>query len=112
MLEGMDDNTALLCLSTCPDEATAASLARALVGEGLAACVSRAPLTASVYRWQGEIREDSEILLLIKTTRRCYPRLQARLCALHPYQTPELIALPVGEGLPAYLAWLDAETLR
>ena len=108
----MDEAAALLCLSTCPDEASAAALARALVGEGLAACVSRLPLTASVYRWQGDIVEEAEVLLLIKTTQGSWPRLQQRLPALHPYETPELIALPVGDGLPAYLAWIAAETLR
>ncbi|MFB9068250.1 divalent-cation tolerance protein CutA [Pseudofulvimonas gallinarii] len=108
----METTPALLCLATCPDEACAASLARALVGEGLAACVSRLPMTASVYRWQGEVHEEPEVLLLIKTTRECWPRLKERLPALHPYDTPELIALPVSDGLPAYLAWLAAETLR
>jgi periplasmic divalent cation tolerance protein len=106
------ESTALLCLSTCPDEDCAASLSHALVSEGLAACVSRLPLTASVYRWQGRICEDAEILLLIKTTRACWPALQERLLALHPYDTPELVAVEISDSLPAYLAWLGAETLR
>ena len=65
-----------------------------------------------MYRWQGEIHEDPEVLLLIKTTRECWPRLRDRLPGLHPYDTPELVALPIQDGLPAYLAWLGAETLR
>lgn len=106
------DDTALLCLSTCPDEASAAALARTLVEERLAACVSRLPLTASVYRWQGDICEEAEVLLLIKTTRANWLRLAERLPALHPYHTPELIALPIRDGLSAYLSWLNTETLR
>lgn len=101
---------ALLALTTCPDEAAAGALARALVESGLAACVSRLPLTASVYRWQGKLVEEAEVLLLVKTTRARWPELAARLPGLHPFDVPELLALPVADGLPAYLAWLAEAT--
>lgn len=107
-LPAMSD--ALLVLTTCPDEATASALSRSLVEAGLAACVSRLPLTASVYRWRGAMVEEAEVLLLVKTTRARWPELAARLPSLHPYEVPELLALPVAEGLPAYLAWLAGAT--
>ncbi|HEX7369763.1 MAG TPA: divalent-cation tolerance protein CutA [Rhodanobacteraceae bacterium] len=100
----------LLCLSTCPDAETATRIARVLVEERLAACVNRIPGIHSTYRWQGEIRDDAEILLLIKTTRERFDGLRARLAELHPYDVPELIALDIGDGLPAYLDWIGAET--
>jgi periplasmic divalent cation tolerance protein len=100
----------LLCLSTCPDAETAARIARVLVEEQLAACVNRVPGTASTYRWQGKIHEDAEVLLLIKTTRARFDTLRTRLAELHPYEVPELIALDIADGLPAYLDWLARET--
>lgn len=100
----------LLCLCTCPDDAVAAQVARAVVEERLAACVNRLPLTASTYRWQGQVMEEAEILLLIKTTPARYPALAARVLELHPYSVPELIALPIDRGLPDYLAWVLSET--
>ena len=100
----------LLCLSTCPDAGTAARVARALVAERLAACVNRVPGVASTFRWQGEIHDDAEVLLLIKTTRDRFDALRRRLVELHPYEVPELIALEVADGLPGYLDWLVRET--
>ncbi|MBS0381831.1 MAG: divalent-cation tolerance protein CutA [Proteobacteria bacterium] len=102
--------TALLCLSTCPDAETATRIARALVEERLAACVNRVPGIASTYRWQGAVLEDAEVLLLIKTTRERFEALRARLIELHPYEVPELIALDIAAGNPAYLQWIAAET--
>jgi periplasmic divalent cation tolerance protein len=96
----------LLCLCTCPDAATAGQLAETLVGERLAACVNIMPGLRSVYRWQDAVQRDEEVLLLIKTTRTRYPALQARLPALHPYELPELVAVEVADGLPAYLRWV------
>lgn len=101
----------LLCFSNCPDPATAERIADALVGERLAACVNIVPGLRSIYRWQGEVRHDAETLLLIKTTRTRYPALQARLLALHPYELPELVAVELADGLPAYLRWV-ADTTR
>lgn len=97
----------LLVLSTCPDAACATSIAHALVDERLAACVSRVPGATSTYRWQDKVVEDAEVLLLIKTTAEGLPVLRERLVALHPYEVPELVALPIEDGLPAYLAWLQ-----
>lgn len=103
-------STPLLCLSACPDAETAARIARTLVEERLAACVNRLPGVVSTYRWQGEIHEDVEVLLLIKTTRDRFATLRERLAELHPYEVPELVALDIAEGLPAYLDWLTRET--
>lgn len=100
--------TVLLALCTCPDEATAARIARALVEERLAACVNRLPGVRSTYRWQGAVHDDAEVLLLIKTTTDRLPALRERLPALHPYELPELIAVEVAGGLPAYLDWVAA----
>ncbi|WIG56741.1 MAG: Periplasmic divalent cation tolerance protein CutA [Rhodanobacteraceae bacterium] len=100
----------LLALSTCPDPETAARIARALIEERLAACVNRLPGVQSTYRWQGEIHDDAEVLLLIKTTRERFAALRKRLVELHPYALPELVAIEMAEGLPAYLEWLARET--
>lgn len=100
----------LLCLSTCPDAETASEIARALVEEKLAACVNRVPGVVSTYRWQGEIHEDTEMLLIIKTTRERFDALRERLVELHPYELPELVAVKIAEGLPGYLDWLAHET--
>ena len=100
----------MLCVSTCPDAETAAQIARALVEERLAACVNRIPGVVSTYRWQGDIHTDAEVLLLIKTTRERFGALRTRLTQLHPYEVPELIALDVADGLPAYLGWLAKQT--
>lgn len=99
----------LLCLSTCPDADTAAKIARTLVEERLAACVNRVPGIQSTWRWQGEIHEDPEVLLVIKTTRERFDALRTRLVELHPYEVPELVALDIADGLPAYLDWLARE---
>ena len=98
----------LLCYCTCPDAASGQSLADALVGEGLAACVNRLPGVSSTYRWQGKVVTDSEVLLLIKTTESRFAALKQRLLALHPYEVPELIAVPVAQGHAAYLEWVRA----
>ena len=74
--------------------------------ERLAACVNQLPGVQSTYRWQGAISSDTEVLLLIKTTAACLPALQARLLELHPYELPELIAVPVALGHEAYLQWV------
>lgn len=100
----------LLVLCTCPDPATAAALARALVEERLAACVNQVPGLRSTYRWQGQVREDAEVLLLAKTTDAGFTALRDRLVALHPYELPEVIAVKVEAGLAGYLAWVEEET--
>jgi len=82
-----------------------------LVEERLAACVNVVPGLRSLYRWQGKVHEDAEALLLLKTTAARYQALQERLRALHPYELPEIVAVPVSAGLPAYLEWVAAQTL-
>lgn len=103
-------DTVLLCYCTCPDADTAQRVAEALVGEKLAACVNRLPGIASTYRWQGKVTTDSEQLLLIKTTAARFEALRERLLALHPYDLPELIAVPVEHGHGAYLDWIRTAT--
>lgn len=100
----------LLAYSTCPDAASADRIARALVDERLAACVSRLPGVQSTYHWQGGIEQADEVLLLIKTTTDRLDAMTARLRSLHPHELPELIAVEVHAGLPAYLDWVSAET--
>ena len=106
----MPDPAILLCLCTCPDAASAQQLAETLVGERLAACVNRLPGVLSTYRWQGEVNTDAEELLLIKTTAECFEALKVRLLELHPYELPELIALPVECGHATYLDWVRTNT--
>lgn len=107
----MDTPTqALLVIANCPDEACANRIALAVVEAGLAACVNLLPRVQSVYRWQGAIESASEVPLLIKTTAGRYTELEAAIRELHPYDVPEIIALPIAQGLPAYLDWLAAET--
>lgn len=97
----------LMVICNVPDETTATHIAHVLVQERLAACVNILPACRSVYRWEGALQESSELSLLIKTTQACYARLQQRLLELHPYDVPEIIALPVAQGLPAYLTWVS-----
>lgn len=107
----MDTPTqALLVIANCPDEACANRIALAVVEAGLAACVNLLPRVQSVYRWQGAIESASEVPLLIKTTAGRYTELETAIRELHPYDVPEIIALPIAQGLPAYLDWLAAET--
>jgi periplasmic divalent cation tolerance protein len=91
---------------TCPDGESAARLARTLVEERLAACGNLVPGLRSIYAWQGAIQDEAEVLLVLKTRRERAEDLCARVAALHPYQVPEAIVLPVTHGLPAYLAWV------
>ncbi|WP_371324090.1 divalent-cation tolerance protein CutA [Dechloromonas sp. ZY10] len=100
----------LLVITNCPDEEVANRIALALVEEQLAACVNLLPRVQSLYRWQGAVESASEIPLLCKSTVDAYPALQARIAELHPYAVPEIIALPVSHGLPAYLQWVADET--
>ncbi|MDR2092382.1 MAG: divalent-cation tolerance protein CutA [Azoarcus sp.] len=103
---------ALLVLTTLPDEASARALAEKLVSERLAACVNILAPCTSVYHWRDAVERAAEIPLLIKTTRERYPALEAAVRAAHPYEIPELLAVPVTQGLTAYLGWLaDSVTI-
>ncbi len=113
-LPSFADHPAILVLCSCPDESVALDIARVLVTEGLAACVNRLAPVTSIYQWEGRICEQGEQLLMIKTTPARYDALEMRLKALHPYEIPEIIAIPVVAGSGQYLAWIasatDAET--
>lgn len=100
----------LLVLTNVPDAAVARDLAQKLVNAGVAACVNQLAPCFSTYRWEGVLESATEVPLLIKTTRAAYPQLEAMICAEHPYQLPEIIALPITTGLPAYLAWVEQQT--
>lgn len=102
--------TTLLVLTNLPDRPAAEDLARELVETRLAACVNILPACHSIYRWQGVLETADEVPLLIKTTSERYPALQAAIRNRHPYELPEVIALPVIQGLPDYLAWVARET--
>lgn len=104
------DEAALVCLCACPDADTARTLGRALVDARLAACVQLVPGVESIYRWQGAVETAAEVLLVIKCPRDRFAELQARLVDLHPYDVPELVALPAVAGLPAYLHWVTDST--
>ena len=96
----------IVVFSTFPNEDKAADIARTLVSEQLCACVNLVPPVRSIYRWQGEICDERETLAIIKTTRERFDALQERLIELHPYEVPEVIALPVEAGHPPYLDWV------
>ncbi|HSN90860.1 MAG TPA: divalent-cation tolerance protein CutA [Anaeromyxobacteraceae bacterium] len=101
---------ALVVLVTAPDAERAAAMARALVEERLAACGNVLPGIRSIYRWEGKVQDDGEALLLLKTTRARFEALRDRVLSLHPYQVPEVIAVPVEAGSAPYLAWIASET--
>lgn len=103
-------NEVLVVLTNLPDAASAERLARQLIEQRAAACVNQLAPCSSTYRWQGEIETATEVPLLIKTTRAAYPRLEQAIRAAHPYELPEIVALPVAAGLLAYLAWVGQET--
>jgi periplasmic divalent cation tolerance protein len=109
-LPAFADHPAILVLCSCPDDSVAIDIARELVTQGLAACVNRLSPVRSIYRWAGRVCEESEQLLVIKTTPARYEALEMRLKALHPYETPEIIAIPVVAASSAYLAWLATAT--
>jgi periplasmic divalent cation tolerance protein len=98
----------LLIYCTCPDPATARRIADALVDRRLAACVNILPGLTSVYRWQGRVESADEALMMIKTTAPAYAAVEAAIQSLHPYELPEIIAVPLQAGLPGYLNWIDA----
>ena len=102
--------TVQLVLCTCPDEKVADRIAGTLVEERLAACVNRIGGVRSVYRWKGQVDRADEVLLLAKTTADRFAALRDRIVALHPYELPEVVAVNVGSGLDAYLAWVAAES--
>lgn len=102
----------MLVLTNAPDLATAKLIAKKLVESRLAACVNLMPAVLSIYRWQGQIEEATEVTLLIKTTQQHYDQLQEAILAIHPYELPEIIAAPIVAGNAPYLNWIAAETAK
>lgn len=102
----------ILVMTNVPDDAVAMDMARRLVKQNLAACVNRLPGVRSIYRWQGVVEEADEVTLFIKTTQKCYAELEAAIKALHPYQVPEIIVLPIVGGSQPYLDWIAHETKK
>jgi periplasmic divalent cation tolerance protein len=100
----------LLVLTNLPDRAAAERVADALIARKLAACVNILAPCRSVYRWKDAVQHDEEHPMLVKTTVERYPELEAAIRAEHPYELPEIVAVPIVRGLPAYLQWVESET--
>jgi len=102
--------SALLVLTNLPDRAAAERLAETLIGQRVAACVNILAPCRSVYRWKDGVQNAEEHPMLIKTTEERYAALEQAIRAAHPYELPEIVAVPIERGLPAYLEWVAAET--
>ena len=100
----------LMIVTTCPDEPAAEKVANALVAQSLAACVQIIPGIKSVFRWQGEVENAAECLLLAKTVADNYPEIEKTINSIHDYEVPEIIAVPITTGSRDYLAWIDDNT--
>ena len=103
-----DDHILVLC--TCPGNTVAAEISTALIEQNLAACVNQVPGVKSWFRWEGHLQRDEEVLLLVKTTRARYAAVETAIRKLHPYDTPEVIAVPITAGSEAYLKWVSEST--
>lgn len=103
----MTSDPCQIVLATCPDAETATRIARALVEEGLAACVNILPPMQSIYKWKGAVETASEQLLIVKITAGRFAAVHDRIKGLHSYELPEIIAVPIVAGSPDYLAWLN-----
>ena len=102
--------SALLVITNLPDRAAAEKLAEALIHKRVAACVNILAPCRSVYRWKAQVQHDDEHPVLIKTTPERYAALEAAIREVHPYELPEIVAVRIERGLPAYLDWVAAET--
>ena len=105
-------NDAVVVMTTVEKSEDGERLARVLIDSGLAACIQILPTMVSIYRWEGKIERESEILMLIKTTRVAFPALETAIKQNHPYQTPEIISLPVLHGSAEYLEWVTGNVLN
>ena len=103
-------DAAILVLTSLPDRESAAALARTLVTGRLAACVNVGAPVESMYHWRGQIETANEVPVTVKTRRDLYDAVEAAIVAAHPYELPEVIAVPVTHGLERYLDWIAAET--
>ena len=101
---------ALLVFTTLPSADKAAELAKLLVNERLVACANLLPAVRSIYRWQGELHDENEVLVLLKTRAEHLERLKLRILEVHPYEVPEVLAVPIESGYQPYLDWLGGET--
>ena len=99
-----------VAITTCPDQRTAEELASWLIDQRLAACVNVIPGVRSYYEWKGRVCNDAEFILLMKTRADRYPRLEKTIVERHPYELPEVIAMPIEAGLAGYLGWIDEQT--
>lgn len=108
--DGGEASELVLALSTAPDAEQARRIARTLVEERLIACASLVPGVTSIYRWQGAVQAEAEVLLVMKTRRSLVPRLKERLPALHTYEVPELVVTPLVDGLDPYCRWVRDST--
>lgn len=102
----------ILILTTLPDAESARTLARALVEGRLAACVTIGPPVESMYHWRGAIETAQEVPVTIKTRSELFDAVATAIRSRHPYELPEILAVLIHDGLPSYLAWIDAETER
>lgn len=100
----------ILVMTNFPDNKGAVALAEALIDQHLAACVNVLSPCTSIYRWQGKVESADEIPVLIKTLRQHYDRVEQLIKMMHPYELPEVIMVPILNGLPAYLQWIANET--
>jgi periplasmic divalent cation tolerance protein len=105
-MEREADMEYVVVLITAPDEETAAGMARAVVEDGLAACVNIVPGLRSIYRWKGKVEDENEVLMVAKTQKDKFEALEVRIRELHPYEVPEVISIPITAGSEPYLAWL------
>lgn len=103
--------SAVIVITNAPNREVALKIARALIERKLAACVNILAECTSVYRWQGRLETATEVPLLIKTRAAIYAELEAAIKSLHPYELPEIVAVPIERGLPEYLEWVGAETV-
>lgn len=101
---------ALLVFTTLPSADKAAEIAKLLVDEKLVACANLLPAVRSIYRWQGKLHDENEVLVLLKTRAEQLERLKLRLLEVHPYEVPEVLAIPIESGYQPYLEWLAGET--
>lgn len=103
-------NKYILVMTAVPNKETGQLIAKTCVKEKLAACVTISGSSESLYRWKGQLTQDREHILFIKTRNSLFTELKEKILKLHPYQVPEIIALPLADGLPEYLNWIDEET--
>jgi periplasmic divalent cation tolerance protein len=103
--------SALIVITNTPDRDVALRIARALIDRKLAACVNILPECTSIYRWQGKLETATEVPLMIKTRAAIYDDVEAAIKSLHPYELPEIVAVPIERGLPDFLEWINAETV-